>query len=216
MNAQNTVFLAFKDIINHYFSATSTYNVIDTSQLVIDAERNFVFVTDFDRDIPETPKTEMPKNGIIGQIPIKPTEYLNVFFVPRRSVYLQLHSAREEVEGNDTVYRVQNYNIYYCQFDLVFYSKFTTSIRDTKAFIFKDLFFNTFRGNVDIDQFLTPRKIWNFTFENREVLEIPTVQDVMNVARYQTSHTCRVWQKTNSFLVDKVKKIKIEEIKFIS
>lgn len=207
------IFDGIKDILDEFFSESSDYNYVDGKQFIIDTQTEFVYGMDFPKQIQLPQTTYSPQNRPKPTAPQK--DFTRIFFKPKSTVYISNSQTETEVEGEEHQVLVQNYNEYVAKFDLIFYTKSSSNTFTMDAFNFQELFFNAFRGNVPFLDFLFAKKVWDFGWEGYDVRDLSFVENAHGVSRYEASFAARYIQETNSYILDKLQKIKIDEIKII-
>lgn len=207
------VYLGIKDILDEFFSTTSAYNVVDGTQYIIDTANDYIYGMDF----PETPvngaNAQYPQNGNLN-VNLQ-TDFTRIFFKPKENIFYSKEVMEEDVEGEENQVLIQHYNEYLAKFDLVLYTKSLAPAFESQAFIIQELFFNIFRGNVPYIPYLHNRNVWSFSFENYQVRDLSFVENANGVSRYEASFNTRYRKITNSYILDKLKNIVLDEVKCI-
>ena len=204
------IFNGIKDILKEYFVESSEYNYVNGKQFIIDAENDFIYGIDFPKtaNIP-TPINDPSKRPRVSMQNI----FTKVYFRPQNTTHIHHYTTQTEVVGNPNQILVQNYNEYIGRFSLGVYTKSPQMMFDMDAFNFKELFFNTFRGNLPFLDFLFTRQVWAFGWENYDVIDISNIESMHGISRYEASCSARYRQETNSYIYDTLQKIKIDTVK---
>lgn len=207
------IFDGIKDILNEFFSENSTYNYVNSNQFIIDTQNEFIYGMNFPKQINIPTPTYSPQQRPTPTTSQK--DFTRIFFKPKSTVYITNSQTYNEVEGEEHQALVQNYNEYVAKFDLIFYTKSPNDTFTMNAFNFQELFFNVFRGNVAFLDYLFAKNVWDFGWEGYDVRDLSFVENTHGVSRYEASFSARYLQQTNSYILDKLQKIKIDEIKII-
>lgn len=208
------VFDGIKDILNEFFKESSTYNYVDGKQFVIDAENDFIFGMNFPKQINVQKPVYSPQERQTFTTTQK--DFTRIFFIPKNTTYITNSQTYNEVEGVPTQTLVQNYNEYIVKFNLVFYTKSQNETFSMDAFNFQELFFNVFRGNVPFLDYLFAKNVWDFGWEEYKVNDLSYVEDTHGVSRYEAFFSARYKQATNTYILDKLQKITIDDTKIIA
>lgn len=219
------VYDAIRNILNTYFSESATYSVqnIDSvdKKLVLDVDKQFIYGTNFPIQTQQPLQTTLPKNGIINQPIRNSTNATYIFYQPIDKVYTRSYSINEtqEVVVDDVTYTqtVQRFmNSYFETFNLIFWSKSISNTDARASFLFSEIFFNIFRGNINIIPFLQEQKVFDFNFNNFQVQDLSFIENQNGVSRYQAKFTARYEIQTNTNVVDNLHNIVIDKTKIFS
>jgi hypothetical protein len=205
------IFDGIKDILNEFFSEGSTYNYVNGNQFVIDTENDFIYGMNFPKEINIATPSYSPQKRSTPTAP--QNDFTRIFFKPKSTVYITNTQTESAVEGKEYQVLVQNANEYVAKFDLILYTKSPNDTFVMNAFNFQELFFNVFRGNVPFLDYLFVKKVWDFGWEGYDVRDLSFVENTHGVSRYEASFSARYIQQTNSYILDKLQKIKIDELK---
>ena len=216
------VYNAIRNIISTYFGESATYSVqnIDgvDKKLILDVNKQFIYGTNFPTQTQQPLQTTLPKNGIIGQPIANNTNATYIFYQPVDKIYTRSYSINEiqEIIVDDVTYTqtVQRFmNSYFETFSLIFWSKSTNNTDERAAFLFSEIFFNSFRGNINIVPFLMEQKVFDFNFNNFKVDDLSFIENQNGVSRYQAKFTARYEIQTNTNIVDNLHNVLIDKVK---
>lgn len=217
------VFESIKEILTTYFNNTATYSGItidaQTKYLVIDVEKQFIYGTNLPPTNPQsTLKTSYAKSGTLAQTPFAQSGNITyIFFQPidTTNYSSQYTSTFQDVVVAGETYKQETreyYNQYHETFNLIFYTKSLSNTTSREAFLFSEMFFNAFRGNLPIASILHNHNVFNFTFNNYKVQNLSGIENQNGVSRYQASFTAKYTLKTNTNIIDNLKTIVIDKV----
>lgn len=219
------IYEAIRSILNSYFNQSATYSIqnIDgeNKKLVLDVDKQFIYGTNFPVQEPQPLQTTLPKNGIINQPVINNTGATYIFYQPIDKIYTRSYSIDEtqEVVVDNVIYTqtIQRFmNSYFETFNLIFWSKSINNTDKRASFLFSEIFFNIFRGNVNIIPFLQGQKVFDFNFNNFQVQDLSFIENQNGVSRYQAKFTARYEIQTNTNIIDNLHNIVVDKIKIFS